>query len=152
MRRCLGDYIGLVRAVDWPRRTGVRCSQEGGRNDDQGPKIEAVLLDDAPVDHSHYAITGSRLDLTLSSQCGPFTKDLILVLGISEPASLWLLGAGLLILTRLILDSVPRADRRPIALGDHRHPVPEWRHRRSLTRTRIQAGGGGVVSSADTCC
>ncbi len=58
--------------------------------------LKAILLDDTPVDPSLYTLTGSQLDLTLTSQFGPFTKDLILVMGIPEPASLWLLGSGLL--------------------------------------------------------
>lgn len=58
--------------------------------------LKAVLLDNAPVDPSLYTFAGSRLDLTLTSEYGPFTKDLILVMGIPEPASLWLFGVGLL--------------------------------------------------------
>lgn len=58
--------------------------------------LKAILLDNTPIDASLYTLTGSRLDLTLTSQFGPFTKDLILVMGIPEPASLWLLGTGLL--------------------------------------------------------
>ena len=52
-----------------------------------------ILLDGMPVDPSSYTLTGTRLDMTLRSEFRPFTKDLILV--IPEPASLWLLGAGI---------------------------------------------------------
>ena len=58
--------------------------------------LKAVLLDNTPVNPDFYTLNGSRLDMTLTSEYGPFTRDLILVMGIPEPASLWLLGAGLL--------------------------------------------------------
>jgi hypothetical protein len=58
--------------------------------------LKAVLLDNTPVDPSLYTLTGSRLDLTLTSEFGPFTKDLVLVLRIPEPATLGLLSIGLL--------------------------------------------------------
>lgn len=58
--------------------------------------LKAVLLDDTPVDPSFYTLTGSRLDMTLTSAFGPFTKDLIVVMGIPAPATLGLIGIGLL--------------------------------------------------------
>lgn len=63
--------------------------------------LRAILLDNTPVDPSFYTLTGSRLDLTLTSEFGPFTKDLILVMGIPEPGSLWLFGLGLLSVLRM---------------------------------------------------
>lgn len=54
-----------------------------------------ILLDSTPVDPSAYALTGSRLDMTLNSEFGPFTHDLILVLRMPEPGTLGLLGLAL---------------------------------------------------------
>ena len=53
-----------------------------------------ILLDGTPVDPSLYTLTSTGLEMTLTSEYGPFTKDLILV--VPEPATLWLLGAGIL--------------------------------------------------------
>lgn len=57
--------------------------------------LQAVLLDNTLVDPSFYTLSGSRLDLTLTSAFGPFTKDLLVVMGIPAPATLGLLGIGL---------------------------------------------------------
>lgn len=40
--------------------------------------LKQILLDNTPVDSSLYTLTGSRLDMTLTSQFGPFNKDLII--------------------------------------------------------------------------
>ncbi|HZP89129.1 MAG TPA: hypothetical protein VFB54_20140 [Burkholderiales bacterium] len=61
-----------------------------------GATLESVLLDDTPVDPRFYNLIGSRLDLKLTSEFGPFTQDLILVMRIPEPPSLGLLCAMLL--------------------------------------------------------
>ena len=67
----------------------------------QPPGITAtgLWLDDTPIDPSHYELVGSTLNLTLTSEFGPFTKDLIITL-VPEPATLSLLafgGVGLLL-------------------------------------------------------
>jgi hypothetical protein len=52
--------------------------------------LKRILLDNTPVDPSLYTLTGSRLDMTLTSQFGPFTKDLIVELEavtVPEPTS-----------------------------------------------------------------
>jgi hypothetical protein len=56
-----------------------------------------ILLDGTPVDPSLYRLTDTTLDMTLTSDFGPFTKDLILVFAVvPEPATVWLLGTGVL--------------------------------------------------------
>lgn len=40
--------------------------------------LKEILLDDMPVDPSFYSINGSILNMTLTSEFGPFTKDLII--------------------------------------------------------------------------
>jgi hypothetical protein len=47
-----------------------------------------VLLDDVPVDPSLYSLTGRRLSLELTSDYGPFDKDLIISFQIPAPVPL----------------------------------------------------------------
>jgi hypothetical protein len=54
-----------------------------------------ILLDGTTVDPSLYSLTDTRLNMTLTSEFGPFNKDLIVVF-VPEPTTLWLLGFGLL--------------------------------------------------------
>ncbi len=58
--------------------------------------VKQILLDDTPVDPRLYSINGSRLEMTLTSEFGPFTEDLIMELeSVPEPRSiLGLLALG----------------------------------------------------------
>ncbi len=58
--------------------------------------LKSIELDDTPVDPSNYTLSGTRLELTLTSQFGPFTSDLILTIQVREPPTAALLGIGLL--------------------------------------------------------
>ena len=64
-----------------------------------GFTVTSICLDDTPVDPSYYSIDGSQLDITLTSEYGPFTKDLIITL-VPEPATLSLLAIGGLVMLR----------------------------------------------------
>jgi len=56
-----------------------------------------ILLDTTPIDPSFYTLTDTELKITLTSEFGPFTKDLIIAFTVvPEPATWWLVGAGLL--------------------------------------------------------
>lgn len=57
--------------------------------------LRGVLLDDAVLDPSYSTLTGSRLEIVLESEYGPFTRDLILLL-VPEPGSLGLVFLGAL--------------------------------------------------------
>ena len=57
--------------------------------------LVAILLDKTPVDPSHYSVTNNTLNMTLTSEYGPFIKDLRLHF-VPEASPLWLLGVGLL--------------------------------------------------------
>jgi len=54
-----------------------------------------INLDEMPVDPSLYTISGNKLSLTLTSEYGPFTKDLIVSFQVPVPGPIWLLGIGL---------------------------------------------------------
>lgn len=50
--------------------------------------LKKILLDDMPVDPNLYSLNGSILEMTLTSQFGPFTKDLIIEFeSVPEPTS-----------------------------------------------------------------
>ena len=56
----------------------------------------AILLDSTPIDPSRYTLTTTRLDMMLTSEYGPFTRDLIIAFAaVPEPSTLLLLGVGL---------------------------------------------------------
>ena len=56
--------------------------------------VNGIWLDNTPVDSCNWGITNGHLLLTLTSEFGPFTKDLIVSL-VPEPSSLLALGTGL---------------------------------------------------------
>lgn len=60
-----------------------------------GLRLEEILLDDLPVDPADYTLTGDRLNMTLTSEFGPFVRDLILTFSVPGPGTLWALGLGL---------------------------------------------------------
>jgi hypothetical protein len=55
-----------------------------------------ILLDTTPIDPDNYSLTATGLHMTLTSQFGPFTKDLIVAYAVPEPATFLLVGASLL--------------------------------------------------------
>mgnify|MGYP001826480864 FL=1 len=59
-----------------------------------------VLLDLTPVEPSAYTLTGNKLSISLTSDYGPFTKDLIVSYAIPEPASTWLIAVGIILLAQ----------------------------------------------------
>jgi hypothetical protein len=62
-----------------------------------------VFLDDMQLDPGDYSLVGNQLDLTLTSDFGPFTKDLIVTYRVPLPGTIWLLSAGCLALFRAAL-------------------------------------------------
>jgi hypothetical protein len=65
-----------------------------------GVRQVGVFLDDMPLDPGDYSLVENQLDLTLTSDFGPFTKDLIVTYRVPLPATVWLLSVGCLVLFR----------------------------------------------------
>lgn len=77
-----------------------------------------VFLDDTQLDPSNYSLVGNELDITLTSEFGPFTKDLIVTYRVPSPGTVWLLSVGCLLLpfgriaSRFIRSAYPAARER----------------------------------------
>lgn len=57
--------------------------------------VKGIYLDNMPLDPSLYTLDGTQLSITLTSEYGPFTQDLMIELNrLPEPGVLWLLSIG----------------------------------------------------------
>ncbi len=79
--------------------------------------LKSIALDSTPIDPRHYRLSGARPDLTLTSDFGPFSRDLILLMSLPEPATILLTGVAMLVLAAT---SRRRPGRQLDVLSDHR--------------------------------